>query len=86
MHVREKSLNKITDSNTVSRLVLIAFLEHLAGLDTLQADFLLYGWDDHDQAFFHKVVPGTGEYQDLLQYLTVVVGVSYYYCHSKYFY
>ena len=66
--------------------VLLTFLEHLAGLDTRQADFLLDAGDHHDQAFFHKVVPGTGEYQDFLQYLTVVVGVSYYYCHSKYFY
>mgnify|MGYP000526682474 CR=1 FL=1 len=36
MHVREKSLNKITDSNTVSTEEMIAFLEHLD-----QCDFCL---------------------------------------------
>ena len=36
MHVREKSLNKITDSDTVSTEEIIAFLEHLD-----QCDFCL---------------------------------------------
>ena len=36
MHVREKSLNKITDSDTVSTEEMIAFLEHLD-----QCDFCL---------------------------------------------
>ena len=34
MHVREKSLNKITDSNTVSTEEMIAFLEHLDQCDS----------------------------------------------------
>ena len=51
-----------------------------------ERDFFLHTGDHHDQTFFYKVIPGGGQDQYFLQYLAVVIRVSYYYCHGKCFY
>ena len=64
--------------------VLLALLQHLAASQTGQADFLLHAGNDHHQPFLDNLVAGGGERQKLLQYLAVVIGVLYYYCHVFY--
>ena len=64
--------------------VLLTLLKHFPGFHSGQADFLLHTGNDHDQPFFHNLIAGGGKSKDLLQYLAIVIGVLYYYCHSSY--
>ena len=61
--------------------VFLTFLQHLAAFKARQADFFLHAGNDHDQPLLDDLVPRGGKRQDLLQYLAVVIGVLYYYCH-----
>ena len=63
--------------------VLLALLEHLAGLQARQADFLLHTGNHHDQPLFHNLIARSGKRQQLFQYLAAVIRVSYNYCHSS---
>ena len=63
--------------------VLLALLEHLAGLQTGQADFLLHTGNHHDQPLFHNLIARSGKRQQLFQYLAAVIRVPYNYCHSS---
>ena len=61
--------------------VFLTFLQHLAAFKARQADFFLHAGNEHDQPLLDDLVPRGGKRQDLLQYLAVVIGVLYYYCH-----
>ena len=63
--------------------VLLAFLEHLAGLQARKADFLFHTGNHHNQPLFHNLIARSGKRQQLFQYLAAVIRVSYNYCHSS---
>ena len=60
---------------------LLAFLQHRASLQARDAELLGNG-HNANQTLIHKLIPGCGEGQKLLQHFAVVVGVLNVDCHE----
>ena len=61
--------------------ILLAFLEHLPGLEARDADALRHAGDNHDKTLAYKLIARGCHGEDAFKYLTVVIGIVYFDCH-----